>query len=111
MPFLVEGLPGLNFNLGGHQRLQALPESRGRWLFFRRRLGPKDPIHRLHQSIGDHSRAELVLRLLCRFRTVARPHQDAFLHPGIPPTLQVDELVANHIALGEVDQEFVARIE
>ncbi len=42
---------------------------------------------------------------------ISRSHQNALLHPSIPTAFQVNEFVANHVALREVDVELIAGLE
>ena len=45
------------------------------------------------------------------FAAVAGADEDAALHAGVPAAFDVRNLVADHVAGGEVDVEFVAGIE
>src|SRR5512138_2421 len=71
----------------------------------------QNPVGRFREVVNDDDSVQFSHDLLLHLRPIARPHEDALPDASVPAALQVDQLVADHIALCEVEAELVAGIE
>lgn len=75
----------------------------------------EDPVGSVHEGIDHHGLVErgpgLRPMFLLQAGAVAGSDQQRFPDPCVPAAFQIDELVTNHVAAGEVEPEFIAGIE
>ena len=69
------------------------------------------PLRRRGQIVHHGSGAQFVSRRALQLRPVPGADEQTLLHAGIPAAFQINQLVANHIALRQVHAELIARIQ
>ena len=79
----------------------------------RRREGliPQDPLSGLRQSIHHLGTGKLGGVRLFHLPSVARADQQRLAHSGVPAAFQVDQFIAHHVGTGEIDLQFIPRIQ
>src|SRR5688572_12650946 len=61
--------------------------------------------------IHNHGSTQFVGRISLDVRAVSRSQENRFPHPSVPAAFQIDQFVADHVALAEVYSKLVSGIE